>query len=103
MSVQDETEGGTITAVRTKLKPPSFYKVVLMNDDFTPMDFVVLILVEIFDKTYEEANQLMMAIHNKGRGVAGIFNREVAEHKAYEVVQIARHNNHPLKAIVEEA
>lgn len=97
-----ENETGTITAVKTKLKPPSFYKVVLLNDDFTPMEFVVAILTEVFGKSIDEANALMMAIHHKGRGVAGIFNKEVAEHKAYEVIQISRNNNHPLKAIVEE-
>lgn len=103
MSTQEGTESNVATVVKTRLKPPSFYKVVLLNDDYTPMDFVELILIELFGKSRMEARELMLAIHNKGRGVAGIYNKEIAEQKANETVQVAKNHGHPLKAIVEES
>lgn len=103
MSTQDEVESGVSTVVRTKLKPPSFHKVILLNDDYTPMNFVEQVLIELFGKTETEARDLMMRIHERGRGVAGIYNKEIAEQKTSEVVQVARRFGHPLKAISEEA
>lgn len=95
------TELDTHTAI--KLKIPSLYKVVLLNDDYTPMDFVIQVLMEIFNKSVEEAHQLTMDIHEKGRGLAGVYSKEVAEQKVYECSQVSKSYKHPLKAIAETA
>jgi ATP-dependent Clp protease adaptor protein ClpS len=91
------------TDTLTKLKVPSLYKVILLNDDFTPMDFVMQVLEEIFNKTTQQAEALCMEVHNAGRGIAGIYSKEVAEQKVYEVTTIARSYKHPLKTISEVA
>lgn len=91
------------TQTVTKLKVPSLYKVLLLNDDYTPMDFVIQVLVEIFNKSATEAHQLTMDVHEKGRGVAGVYTKEIAEQKVFECNQVAKSYKHPLKAIVELA
>lgn len=91
------------TQTVTKLKVPSLYKVVLLNDDFTPMDFVIQVLVEIFNKSATEAHRLTMDIHEKGRGLAGVYTKEIAEQKVADCNQVAKTYRHPLKAIVEIA
>lgn len=91
------------TATVTKLKVPSLYKVVLLNDDFTPMDFVIQVLMEIFNKNATEAHSLTMDVHDKGRGIAGTYSKEVAEQKVYESNSVAKNYKHPLKAILETA
>lgn len=93
----------TDTLVKVKVKVPSLYKVILLNDDFTPMDFVIQILVEIFGKSEQEAYKLCMDVHTVGRGIAGIYSREVAEQKVHECNIIAQQYRHPLKTICEEA
>lgn len=95
----EQTEGDLAIAPKTKL--PKKYKVMLLNDDFTPMDFVVHVLQRFFQKNQEDATQVMLEVHQKGAGVAGIFTLEVAEMKAMQVNQYARLNKHPLKSIVE--
>lgn len=84
-----------------KTTPPKMYQVLLLNDDFTPMDFVVHILERYFQKNQEEATQIMLEVHQKGMGRAGVFTLEVAEMKSMQVNQYARLNKHPLKSIVE--
>lgn len=91
------------TQTVTKLKVPSLYKVILLNDDYTPMDFVIQVLMEIFSKGHEEAHQLCMDVHEKGRGIAGTYSKEVAEQKVYECNAVAKNYKHPLKAISEVA
>lgn len=91
------------TDTLTKLKVPSLYKVILLNDDYTPMDFVMQVLEEIFAKTHEEAYKLCMDVHTQGRGIAGIYSKEVAEQKVYEVNTISKHHKHPLKTTSEIA
>jgi len=91
------------TQTATKLKVPSLYKVLLLNDDFTPMDLVIQVLIEIFGKNAEEAHQLTMDIHQKGRGVAGVYTKEIAEQKVFECSQVSKTYKHPLKAIAEVA
>lgn len=91
------------TKTVTKLKVPNLYKVILLNDDFTPMDFVIQILTDIFRKSQDEAYQLTMDIHNQGRGVCGVYSKEVADQKVYEVNTVAKSYKHPLKAITEVA
>lgn len=107
MESDDEREKagtGTQTLVRPKneLKEPSFYKVVLLNDDFTPMDFVVHVLQKFFSKNMDEANRIMMQVHQQGSGVAGIFSHEIAETKVYVVNDYARKSKHPLKCTMEK-
>lgn len=86
----------------TKPKRPSLYKVVLLNDDYTPMDFVVAVLETIFHKTHEDAVDIMLTIHSKGAAICGVFTRDVAETKADQVTEYARINDHPLQCVVEK-
>jgi ATP-dependent Clp protease adaptor protein ClpS len=100
-----EREGGTQTLIRPsqETKPPTLYKVVILNDDFTPREFVVHVLKRFFNKNETDATALMLQVHMKGAGVAGVFTYEIAETKAYQVNSYARANQYPLKTIVEEA
>ncbi|MCB0346531.1 MAG: ATP-dependent Clp protease adapter ClpS [Bdellovibrionales bacterium] len=82
---------------------PPMYRVVLLNDDYTTMEFVVMILETVFNKTTEEATQVMLSVHNSGAGTAGVFTKEIAETKVEIVHQIARQNEYPLKCIMEPA
>jgi ATP-dependent Clp protease adaptor protein ClpS len=84
-----------------RLDIPKMYKVILLNDDFTPMDFVVLVLRRHFNKTEEQATEVMLDVHKKGAGVAGVFTLEMAEMKTMQVNQFARMNQHPLKCTLE--
>jgi|TARA_Y100001938_G_C7915296_1_gene341656 ATP-dependent Clp protease adaptor protein ClpS len=95
-----ETQSDTIT--RTEITYPNRYNVVFINDDFTPMDFVVQLLVEVFNKTLEEAKDVTLQIHEKGKGIAGSYNYELAEQKKAEAVAISRNNGHPLTILVEK-
>ena len=101
----DKPGSGTQTLVRAepKLKEPSMYKVILVNDDFTPMDFVVHILQKFFSKNGEEAQRIMMQVHQQGSGVAGIYAHEIAETKVFVVNDYARKNRHPLKCTMEKS
>jgi len=91
------------TETVTKLKVPSSYKVVLLNDDYTPMDFVMEILEVLFAKSPEEAQALCIQVHQAGRGVAGIYSKEVADQKVSDVNKLAKFHKHPLKTIAEQA
>lgn len=84
-----------------QLNPPNLYKVILLNDDFTPMDFVEYILMSIFNKSKEEANKIVFKVHNNGSGVCGIYSYEIAETKVTQVLSIARRNQYPLRCILE--
>jgi ATP-dependent Clp protease adaptor protein ClpS len=100
---KEHREGGLLLAepkVQTK-RPPRF-KVVLMNDDYTPMDFVVFVLKDIFRKSHEEAISIMLQIHHQGEGVCGVFTRDVAETKAELVITLARRSEYPLQCRVEK-
>jgi ATP-dependent Clp protease adaptor protein ClpS len=99
---KEEGEGQTLTQNRPQTKRPALYKVILLNDDFTPMDFVILILRRFFHKTEPEANRIMLEVHNQGAGLAGIFPFEVAETKVYQVSEFSRTHEHPLKCIMEK-
>lgn len=98
-------QGGTqvLTRPRTRTRTPSFYKVILLNDDFTPMDFVTHVLQKFFQKKAEEATQIMLQVHHQGTGVAGVFSYEIAETKAFQVNEYAKMHKHPLKCAVEKA
>ena len=89
--------------VKTQKKEPSLYKVVLLNDDYTTMEFVLQVLETVFDKSPAEAYQIMMHVHTNGRGIAGVYTWEVAETKAETAINLAREAGYPLQAIAEEA
>ncbi len=84
------------------VKPPSLYNVILLNDDYTEMGFVISVLQQIFNKGFDEAFQVMLKIHTEGKAVAGTYSKEIAEMKVYKVVEIAREYEFPLKAITEK-
>ena len=86
-----------------KLKTPPLYKVLLLNDDYTPMEFVVHILEAFFSMDYEKAHRVMLHVHQRGRGVCGVFSRDIAETKVELVNSYSRENQHPLKCVMEEA
>ncbi|GLR63121.1 ATP-dependent Clp protease adapter ClpS [Marinospirillum insulare] len=92
----------TATA-KPKLEQPPRYKVIMLNDDFTPMEFVVEVLMFYFHMDMEKATQVMLDVHQKGRGVCGVFSKDVAETKAALVIDFARENEHPLMCNVEVA
>jgi ATP-dependent Clp protease adaptor protein ClpS len=99
-------ENGLVVAeVETtpKVKKPSMYLVILLNDDFTPMDFVVAVLIEFFAKTFILATQIMLQVHYQGRGVAGVYTREIAETKVAIVNAYARSHDYPLLCTMEVA
>ena len=84
-----------------EIKEPSMYKVLIINDDFTPMDFVIDVLVRFFHMNEERATQVMMHVHTRGKGLCGIFTHEIAETKMLMVNQYAKDNNHPLLCVME--
>lgn len=88
---------------KTTLKPPARYRVVLTNDDFTPMDFVVRILKLFFDKPFDEATSIMLEVHHKGKGVCGVYSKDIAETKVSQVNQFAQDHQHPLLCKMEPA
>jgi len=93
---------GALTITRTRTKKPSMYKVLMLNDDYTPMEFVVDVLQHIFQKTREEATKIMLHVHQKGVGVCGVYTYEVAETKVTQTVDYARKNQHPLQCTLEK-
>lgn len=92
-----------VQASKPKLKRPPMYKVIILNDDYTPMDFVVEILEMFFRMNREEATQVMLHVHTKGKGVCGVFTRDVAETKVAQVNDYSRSNQHPLLCTLESA
>jgi len=98
-----DSEIGIATKTRTKPKKPSQYKVLLLNDDYTPMEFVVMVLKRFFSMDIEQATRVMLHVHQKGVGVCGIFTYEVAETKVNQVMDFAKQNQHPLQCTLEKA
>jgi len=99
----DGTTGtGTVTKTRVQTKKPALYKVLMLNDDYTPMEFVVLTLQRFFKMTIEDATRVMLAVHQRGVGVCGIFTYEVAETKVSQVIDFAREHQHPLQCTLEK-
>lgn len=98
---ESEEVGQVITEVKNKTKRPSLYKVILLNDDFTPMDFVISILKKFFHKSEAESARIMMEVHSQGAGIAGIYPFELAETKVYQVNEYSRAQRYPLKCIME--
>jgi len=96
-------QAGVATKTRTKPKKPSQFKVLLLNDDYTPMEFVVMVLKRFFSMDLEQATRVMLHVHQKGVGVCGIFPYEIAETKVNQVMDFARQNQHPLQCTLEKA
>ena len=99
----DDLDTGVATKTRAKTKKPSNYKVLMLNDDYTPMEFVVLVLQRYFNMGTEDATRVMLQVHQQGVAVCGIFTYEVAETKVAQVMDFARQNEHPLQCTLEKA
>jgi ATP-dependent Clp protease adaptor protein ClpS len=99
----EDSDLGLATKTRTKTKSPSPYKVLMLNDDYTPMEFVVHVLQRFFKMGIEDATRVMLHVHQRGVGVCGIFPYEVAETKVSQVIDFARENQHPLQCTLEKA
>ncbi|MBT7641672.1 MAG: ATP-dependent Clp protease adapter ClpS [Rhodobiaceae bacterium] len=108
LSKGDEDQGGrdgdsgTVTLTRTKTQKPSMYKVLLLNDDYTPMEFVIYVLQRFFSKSAEDATKVMLHVHQSGVGICGVFTYEVAETKVTQVMDMARQHGHPLQCTMEK-
>jgi len=112
MSDQDKRPGGgqggegpqtgVVVKTRPRTKKPAMYKVLMLNDDYTPMEFVVHVLERFFQKNREEATRIMLHVHRRGVGVCGVFTYEVAETKVTQVMDLARQNQHPLQCTIEK-
>jgi len=101
-SGDDDTEFGTGVVTKPKTKKPSMWRVLLLNDDYTPMEFVVHVLQSFFGMDEQTAAQVMLHVHHKGVGVCGVFTYEVAETKVAQVIEFARANQHPLQCTMEK-
>ena len=98
----DTPQRGVLLETKPVTKKPSMYRVVILNDDYTPMEFVVYVLQKFFNKNQEEATQIMLHVHRKGIGVCGIYTYEVAEVKSKVVVDFSKKNQHPLQCTIEK-
>ena len=98
----DGTDGGLALAERTQTKKPALYRVIMLNDDYTPMEFVVLILQRFFGHNIQTAQKIMLHVHQKGVGICGVYTYEVAETKINQVMTFARQNEHPLQLQMEK-
>ncbi|MEO6391162.1 MAG: ATP-dependent Clp protease adapter ClpS [Pyrinomonadaceae bacterium] len=96
-------DGATVTESETKLKKPPLYKVLLHNDDYTTMEFVIHVLVTIFGRTTDDAMRIMLQVHTEGIGVAGVYTYEIADMKVSKVLALARTNEYPLLCTIEES
>ena len=99
---QDDRSSGVLETERSQTKPPRLYKVFLLNDDFTPMDFVIVVLQKFFGFNREQATRVMLKVHREGKGLCGVFPRDVAATKVDQVSAFARQNQHPLACVMEE-
>jgi len=103
MATRNDTEGGVLTRTREDVKPPEEYRVILLNDDFTTMEFVVSVLMTVFHKPVPEATRIMLDVHKKGRGIVGVYTYDIAATKVNQVHTLARQNGFPLKCTMEKA
>ena len=100
---QEDLQRGVLIETKVVTKKPSMYKVLLLNDDYTPMEFVVLVLEKFFNKNQNQATQIMLHIHKNGTGICGIFTYEVAEIKCKNVIDFSKKNQHPLQCTIEKS
>ncbi|MCA8904348.1 MAG: ATP-dependent Clp protease adapter ClpS [Hyphomonas sp.] len=101
-SGDDGTDFDFATQTRVRTKKPSLYRVLLLNDDYTPMEFVVHILERFFNRSREQATRIMLHVHQKGVGLCGVYTYEVAETKVAQVLDLARRHEHPLQCVMEK-
>ena len=101
-SKHDNGQTGVITRTAPKTKKPSLYKVLLLNDDYTPMEFVIVVLERFFGKGRDEATRIMLHVHQKGVGICGVYTFEIAETKVTQVMDFARKHQHPLQCTMEK-
>mgnify|MGYP000031090126 CR=1 FL=1 len=99
---REEGDSGLMLKPEVETRQPSLYKVLLLNDDYTPMEFVVMVLERYFNKTHQESTEIMLQVHQKGVGLCGIFTHEVAETKVTQVMDFARQQEQPLQCIMEK-
>ena len=102
MAQSNNTEDIQISPEKQKTKLPSIYKVIILNDDYTPMEFVVYTIQNVFKKSHDEATRIMLKIHTEGQGVCGMFPLEIAETKMKQVLNLAKEHQHPLQCIIEK-
>lgn len=95
-------ESTVLETKKSGIKPPPLFKVLLLNDDFTPMDFVVSVLQTFFSMNREQATQIMLKVHREGKGVCGVYPRDIAATKVEQVVAFAKQHEHPLQCVMEE-
>jgi ATP-dependent Clp protease adaptor protein ClpS len=98
----DDSGTGVVTKTKTVTKRPNLYRVLMLNDDYTPMDFVVHVVMRFFQKTQDEATQIMLHVHQNGVGECGVFTYEIAETKVALVMDYARKHQHPLQCVMEK-
>lgn len=98
----DDNDTGVAVQTRTRTKRPPLYKVLLLNDDYTPMEFVVHVLERFFSMTHAQAFEIMLTVHKKGVAVVGVFSHEIAETKVTQVMDLAQRNQHPLQCTMEK-
>ena len=101
-SEDDDVTGGVLLEKKEKTEKPSLYRVLMLNDDYTPMEFVVLVLQRFFGHNHEAAQQIMLHVHQRGVGICGVYTFEIAEAKASQVMNFARQNEHPLQLQLEK-
>jgi ATP-dependent Clp protease adaptor protein ClpS len=102
MERSDNAEGLKLKPEKVKSKLPSIYKVVILNDDFTPMEFVANVIQKVFNKNLDEATRIMLQIHTEGIGICGVYPFEIAETKMNQVLNLAKESQHPLQCIIEK-
>ncbi|MDO8608167.1 MAG: ATP-dependent Clp protease adapter ClpS [Phaeospirillum sp.] len=98
----DGNQTGVVIKTRPKTKKPSMYKVLMLNDDYTPMEFVIHVLERFFNKNRDDATRVMLNVHTRGVGICGVYTYEVAETKVTQVMDLARQNQHPLQCTIEK-
>ena len=101
-NLNNDLDKGVLLEAKPKVKKPSMYNVLLLNDDYTPMEFVVFLLKVYFRKNHNEASKIMLEVHNKGSSICGVYTYEIAETKILKVVNSARNNDYPLLCILEK-
>ena len=102
-NIDNDFQRGVLLETKPKTKKPSMYNVLLLNDDYTPMEFVIYVIEKFFNKNNEEAIKIMLHVHQKGIGICGIYTYEVAESKSKAVIDLAKSNQHPLQCTIEKS
>ena len=102
MAEKISVQGDTALLEKRQVKKPSRFKVILHNDDYTPMDFVIMLIMEVFHKSYDEAVELMMAVHVKGKAICGVYPKEIAENKVDKAMSMSKKEGHPLLCTMQK-